>query len=97
MSSKPINAPYYVLHPSLLVITKDAYLKDFDMFSNLKENGICLINTNKKSHELDEVLPNKAKDLIKNKNIKVLLIDADKIALEMVLKVKLVKLWKSLS
>ena len=94
MSSKPINAPYYVLHPSLLVITKDAYLKDFDMFSNLKENGICLINTNKKSHELDEILPNKAKELIKNKNIKVLLIDADKIALENGIKGKISKIME---
>ena len=64
------------------------------MFSNLKENGICLINTNKKSHELDEILPNKAKELIKNKNIKVLLIDADKIALENGIKGKISKIME---
>ena len=94
MSSKEINAPYYVAHPSLLVITKDAYLKDFDMFSSLSTNGICLINTSKKSHELDVILPNKTKDIIKSRNIKVLLIDADKIALENNIKGKISKIME---
>ncbi|MDD5836377.1 MAG: pyruvate:ferredoxin (flavodoxin) oxidoreductase [bacterium] len=94
VSKESINAPFYVTKPSLLVITKDAYLKNFDMFTNVCENGICLINTNKKSIELDDILPNKAKEAINAKNLKVLLIDADKIALENGIKGKISKIME---
>ena len=89
-----INAPYYVTNPNLLVITKDSYIKNFPMFDNVVANSICLINTNKRGKELDELFPVHVKEIIEQKNIKVLLVDADKIAISSGIKGKISKIME---
>ena len=77
-----INAPFYVLNPKLIVITKDEYFKKYDMLSDAKENAFVLVNTIKNSQEFNEFLPNKVKKIIKEKNLNINIINAEKIAYE---------------
>lgn len=81
-SDNPINAPFYVTNPSIVVVTKEEYFHKFDCLNDIKENGILLINTSKKNEELNEFLPNVVKEIINTKNITVYYIDASKISIE---------------
>ena len=81
-SKEEIKAPFYVNNPEMVVVTKEEYFHKFDVISELKENGILLINTSRKDEELNNYLPNEVKNIIKEKNIKVYYIDASKIAIE---------------
>ena len=94
ISDKPINAPFYVTNPGIVVLTKDEYLFKFDMIDDIKENGIFVINTTKNQEELDGFLPNKVKRIINNKNVKLYIIDADKIAMEAGIKGKISKIMQ---
>ncbi len=92
IGSKPINAPYYVTNPDMVIITKDQYLFKFDMIDDIKRNGIVVINT--KNKNMEEFLPNKVKKVIKDKNIKLYIIDAESIALEAGIKGKISKIME---
>jgi len=81
-SDNKITAPFYVSNPEIVVVTKEEYFHKFNVLSDIKENGILLINTAKKNEELNNYLPNKIKDIILKKNIKVYYIDASKIAID---------------
>lgn len=80
ISKVEINAPFYVTNPSLIVVTKDEYFKKFDMIDNIKENGTLIINTNKNEEEINNLLSNKDKNILRNKRINVYVIDAGSIA-----------------
>ena len=94
--SDKINEPYYVTHPEITVVTKDIYFRMFDIIRNLKENGTLLINTIKNEEELLKLLPNKVKNTIFKKNIKVYYIDAENIASKNNLKGKISKIMEVL-
>ena len=70
IDDKPINAPYYPTDLSLVVLTKESYLRIFDVLNGLKENGIFLLTTSLNDEELNNTLPNNVKKYIKEKNIK---------------------------
>ena len=82
IGDKPINAPYYVNNPSMIVITKEEYLKNFDMFSDAKEGAYVLINTIRNEEELNEFIPKEVKKIIVDKKLNVNIINAEKIALK---------------
>jgi len=82
VSNGKINAPYYVTNPNIVVVTKEEYFNKFDMISDINDNGVLLINSTKNEEELNQFLPSHVKKVIKDKNIKVLFIDAEKIARE---------------
>jgi len=77
-SENKIEAPYYLTHPNILVITKDTYLSKFHMTKDLTPNGCLIINTDKNLNEID-ILQDIIDD-ITNKNITVFTIDAALIA-----------------
>lgn len=60
----------------------------FDIVDNLKDNGILLINTIKNKDELLKLLPNKVKNILFAKNIKIYFINAEDIALKITYLVK---------
>jgi len=93
-SKNKINAPYYVLNPSIVVVTKEEYFHKFDVLNSIKENGILLINTSKKDKELNDYLPSNIKKIINNKNISVYYIDATKIAIDNNIKGKINKIME---
>ncbi len=80
VSKDLIKAPYYVVNPELIVVSKDEYFHQFDMISNIKEKGKLLISTEKNEEELNKFLPNNVKKIINEQEIEVYIIDAEKIA-----------------
>ena len=78
-SDKPIKSTYLVNSPELVVVSRDSYFKKFDVLSNIKKDGMVLINTSKNS---DEILASLDiyKKFLKEKNIKIYIIDANSIA-----------------
>ncbi len=81
-SDKEIKSTYYVENPELVVLTKDTYFEQFDMLDNIKENGIFLICSDRTKEELINIIPKKTIDIIKNKNIKLYISRANKLALK---------------
>ena len=78
-SDKAIRSTYFVHNPKLVVISKDTYLSVFDAITSLSTNGTLLINTSMDENSLLDAL-NPYKRFLKDKNIKVYVVDADEIA-----------------
>ena len=81
-SNKPINKPYNSEYVNIAVCNNSSFITKYNMTSCLKDNGIFLINTSYSQKQLNEIMPNRMKQDIKNKNIAVYAIDANKIARE---------------
>ena len=79
-SNRKITSSYYVEKPSLVVCTKDSYLKKLDMLSKIKSNGIFLLNTNKTEDEILSYMSSKDKKILKKNNIKFYIVNADDVA-----------------
>ena len=90
-STKEINAPYYVTNPNMVVVTKQEYFNKYNLLDDIDENGLLLINYNDKQ-ELVKSL--KKENKIKEKNIKILAIDATSIANENNIKGKINKIME---
>ena len=89
ISESPIKSTYYIDNPDFIVVSKDTYIYKYDIIDNLKQNGILLLNTSLSKEDFAKTLPNKVKRLLKDKNIKVYIIDAYKIANSLGLKNKI--------
>ena len=92
----PIFAPYYVHNPRIIVITKEEYLFKYDMIEDILPSGIVVLNTNKSTNKLNEYLPNNFKKIIKERNIKLFVIDANKISSDNNLKNKISKIMETI-
>ncbi len=93
IKNKEFHSPFYVTSPDLVVVTKDEYFKRFEMLKNIKKEGILLINTiNPK--QLEEKISKKDKEIIKERNIQVLAINASKLAEENKVKGKINKIME---
>lgn len=77
---KPINAPYYLTEPNLIVVSKDSYLEKYDILEGIKKGGIFLLNTSMTDDELNDYIPNYIKQKIKENNIKFFVTNADGLA-----------------
>ena len=88
-SFQPINAPFNATQVDLVMCNNEGFVKKYDITDCLKQNGMLIINTDYDINSLNFVMSNKMKHDIKNKNIVVYLIDADKIANEFGLKGKI--------
>ena len=95
VSDNPINKTYYVENPSILVVSKDNYLNDFNLVENIQKNGICLINTIKNEKELNDYMSPDLRNLIVSKGVKVYTINAYKIAFNVGLKDKISMIMES--
>lgn len=85
----PISATYYVEKASLVVCTKDSYLKKYRMLDKLKSKGTFVLNTSKNPDEVLASMSIHDKKLLQERNIKMFIINADKIAEENGLKGKI--------
>lgn len=77
---KPITSTYYVEKASLIVCTKDSYLKKLRMIDKIKTKGTFVLNTSKSKDEVLALLSNHDKKLLRERNIKLFIIDASSIA-----------------
>lgn len=73
-----IRSTYYVEKPSLVVCTKESYLDEYDILNNIEPNGTFILNTIKSEKEL--FVPNKVKNILLERNIKLYIINAYEIA-----------------
>lgn len=78
---RPIRSTYYVEEASVVVCTKEAYLKKLKMLDYIAENGIFLLNTSKSDTEVWQMLTDYDKKILQNKKVKFYIVDANKIAL----------------
>ena len=88
-----IKAPYYVDSPKLIVIAKDIYVKKLDLLKNLAKKGTVLLNTSLEN-DLNDFLPNEFKKTLQEKQASLVLIDANKIALNHQLNGKISKIME---
>lgn len=79
-SNDKIRSTYYVDNPDLVVCSKESYLNKYEMLNNIKDNGIFLLNTKATLEELNEVLPDNFKKIIKDKNLRFYIINAHELA-----------------
>ncbi len=84
-----IYRPYYVLNPSLVVVSKEEYIYKYDILDNIVDNGILILNTKMNDEDLFKTLPNKVKYLLSKKKINLYTIDAYKIVNDLGLKNKI--------
>lgn len=85
----PINAPFNPRQVNLVMCNNVGYIEKYDITECLKNNSILLVNSPYDFETLNKIMPNKMKqDLIK-KNVKLYSIDANKIACEFHLGVKI--------
>jgi len=82
LGKKEIRSTYYVKNPTLVVCTKDTYLKKFEMLDDLEESGTFILNTTKSKEEVLGYLTNHDKEILKKKNIKFYIVNANKISME---------------
>ena len=76
----PIKSPYYINKADFVACHNSAYLKKYDMISDVKPGGTFLLDCAWSVEELDANLPEKVKGYIANNNIRFIIIDATTIA-----------------
>ncbi|MBR3691800.1 MAG: pyruvate:ferredoxin (flavodoxin) oxidoreductase, partial [Clostridia bacterium] len=76
----PIKSPYYINKANFVACHNSAYLKKYDMISDVKPGGTFLLDCAWSADELDANLPAAVKSYIANNNIKFITIDATTIA-----------------
>jgi len=79
---QPIRSPYLVGTPDFVACHVPAYLEKYDMLKGIKEGGTFLLNSIWDAEETCERLPNQMKKTLAEKNIKMFIINATKIAEE---------------
>ena len=80
ISDKEIRSTYYVENPSIVVVSKDNYLSDFEIINDIEENGTFIINTSKTKDELISIMNSKLKNLLIQKNVNIYTLNAYEIA-----------------
>ncbi len=76
----PIKSSYYINKANFVACHNSAYLKKYDMISDVKPGGTFLLDCAWSVDELDEHLPGQVKAYIANNNVKFIIIDATTIA-----------------
>lgn len=77
-----ISSTYYVQSASIVVCTKDSYLKRLKMLDKIKEKGVFILNTSLSSDEVLSMMSSHDKQILKAKSIKMFIVDASHIANE---------------
>ena len=80
LSMNKIRATYYIEKPDILVVSNDNYFSEFELVKDIEENATVIINTTKDKNELISTFSNKFKTLLKEKNAKIYIINAYRIA-----------------
>ena len=76
----PITSTYYVEKPSLVVCTKDSYLKRIKMLDQISDKGVFILNTNKSPDEVLSMMSNHDKKILQSKHVRMFILDASDIA-----------------
>jgi pyruvate-ferredoxin/flavodoxin oxidoreductase len=77
---EPIHSPYLINSADYIACHNQAYVYQYDLISDIKENGTFLLNCVWNKEELEKELPNSLKQKIAEKNINFYTINAIDIA-----------------
>lgn len=91
ISDSPILAPFYVTNPSVVVVTKAEYFEKFSMLDDIQDGAKVVVNTNDDTALMSK-LSKADLEIIRKKHLKIMTIDAEKIALEHQIKGKINKI-----
>lgn len=91
-----ISSTYYVEEASLIVCTKDSYLRKLRVLDKIKNKGIFVLNTSKDVDEVLSMMSNHDKKILQSRNVKMFIIDANSIAKENGLGNKISSIMESL-
>ncbi len=80
VSDKPIKSEYLVTDADVVMISNFSFVHKYNCLENLKENSVVLINSIFTADEINKVLPDVYKQTLKQKNAKLFVLDAQKIA-----------------
>jgi len=78
----PIKAPYLVSTPDFVACHVPSYLYKYDVLAGIKQNGTLLLNSMWSVEETFKRIPDFVKKTIVDKNVKLYIINATKIAYE---------------
>ncbi len=79
-SEKPIRSTYLVNNPHFVSCSRESYLNLYDMIGGMRKGGTFLLNTIKTKDEIEDLLPNKVKRQLAEKEAKLFIINAVKLA-----------------
>ena len=82
VSDKPIKSTYLVQNADIITINNFSFVHRYNCLEGLKQNGIVLINSVFSADEVDKVLPDIYKTQLQEKNAKLYVINAQKLAEE---------------
>lgn len=82
VSDKPIKSTYLVENADIITISNFSFVHRYDCLEGLKNNGKVLINSVFTADEIDKVLPDVYKKKLNEKNAKLFVINAQKLAEE---------------
>ena len=77
---KPIHSTYYVENASIVVCTKDSYLKRLKMLDKINDKGVFILNTSMSPDEVLATMSNHDKQILQKRNVHMFIVDASKIA-----------------
>ncbi len=93
ISDEIIKAPYYVTNTDIIVVTKLVYFQKYHLLDSAKENSLVLINMSD-DEDLSKIINQHDLKIIKERNLKILTIDAFSLALKHNLKDKISKIME---
>ncbi len=82
-SKNPVENSYFVKSANLVACHNQSYIGQYDMLSEVKPNGIFLLNCSKSGETLEQWLPNDVKRQLAQKHIRFYTINATAIALRL--------------
>ena len=82
ISDEPVKSTYLVQEANLIAIHNLNFVARYDILKDLKQNGVVLLNTAATKENLNAKLPKFFKQVLKEKNAKFYIINAQKIANE---------------
>lgn len=80
LSDNEILSSYLIDSADIISINNFSFVHRYDCLSGLKEKGIVLINSVFTADEIDRILPNSYKQILKDKKAKLFVINGQKIA-----------------
>ncbi len=82
VSDEPIKSTYLVQNANIVMINNFSFVHKYNCLEGLKQDGIVLINSVFSADEVDKVLPDIYKTQLQEKNAKLYVINAQKLAEE---------------
>jgi len=78
--AKPIRSTYLVNTPHFVSCSQESYLDKYDMLTGLRKGGTFLLNTIEDENTVEGILPNNVKKQLAERNAKMYIINAVKLA-----------------